>query len=67
MKVDYFSSGEPSVLWLITELQQIVNDNPAIDFNKVGVTLNSGEYTLNRVGLIDWQHKGMSRFCVDID
>ena len=66
MNIDYHNLGKPSVKGLIAMLQKIVDDNPDINFHKVGVSLNGGEYDFKSVELEEWEHKGKHRVCVDI-
>ena len=65
MNIDYYNLGKPSMKSLIRALQKIVEDNPDINFNKVGVSLNE-EYDMKHVELKHWEYKGNKRVCVDI-
>lgn len=66
MDIDYsINLGRPSVKSLIAALQKIVDDNPEINFQKVGVSLND-EYDYSDVGLQQWESLGMKRVCVGV-
>jgi hypothetical protein len=66
MNIDYsINLGRPSVKSLIAALQKIVDDNPEINFHKVGVTLND-EYNYDYVTMQQWETLGKQRVCVDI-
>lgn len=66
MNIDYsINLGKPSVKGLIAMLQKIVEDNPDINFHKVGVSLNS-EYDMSFAELQRWEDKGRQRVNVDI-
>lgn len=68
MNIDYsLNLGKPSAAYLLAALQRIVDSHPEINFHQVGVSLNSGEYDFSRVQLLQWEHKGQTRFCIDID
>lgn len=66
MNIDYSNNlGRTSVKSLIQTLQKIVDDNPDINFHKVGARLNDGT-SMSSAGLTQWEHKGCKRVCVDI-
>ena len=65
MDIEYYNLRRPSVKYLIQTLQKIVDDNPDINFHKVGATLND-EYIMNGAELVQWEHKWCKRVCVDI-
>lgn len=68
MTIDYsINLGRPSAAYLLAALQRIVESHPEIKFHQVGVSLNTGEYSFNRVQLLQWEHNGQTRFCIDID
>lgn len=64
--IDYsINLGKPSVKSLIATLQKIVDDNPDINFHKVGVSLND-EYDYATARLQQWESFGKKRVCVDV-
>lgn len=66
MNIDYnINLGKPSVKYLISALQKIVDDNPEINFHKVGVSLNN-EYDFSQVEFHQWGHDDKLRVCIDI-
>lgn len=65
MNIDYHNLGKPSVKGLIAMLQKIVDDNPDINFHKVGVSLND-EYDFTNVELRRWEYRLGERVNVDI-
>ncbi len=66
MNIDYFNLGKLSVKGLIIELQKIVDDNPHINFHKVGVGCNE-EYDILYADLKQWEYKGKQRFQIDLN
>lgn len=69
MKIELkeYKDGGISVLALIEALQRVVGDNPHLNFSKMGVSLNSGEYTAEKVTLTYWKVGEELRAGLDID
>lgn len=69
MEIDYWvNSTRYSVMDLIRDLGAIVQDNPHLDFERIGVSLND-EYTAVKAKLESWEpigKEGVLRYNVDI-
>ena len=69
MEIEYWENSTCySVMALIRDLQCTVDNNPHIDFERIGVSLND-EYTASNVCLEKWEpigSPGKVRYCMDI-
>lgn len=66
IEYDYFNLGNPSVKGLILSLQKIVDDNPDIDFRKVGVILSPENHHFHNTVLSKWYYNDKQRCIVTI-
>lgn len=67
MDIDYsLNLGKPSVKYIISALQKIVDDNPEINFHKVGVCSMDGK-SIDYVELASWEYKGNMRFSIEVE